>query len=101
LKTTSPASKRHGLPLPEFNQQVAGHEVDAVYRDQKLVIELDSRQFHGTPRAFEQDRDRDADLLDAGFSALRITDRRLKEEQAKEARRLKTILRSRSSSGAL
>ena len=49
----------------------------------------------------EQDRDRDADLLNAGFSALRITDQRLKQEQAREARRLKTILRSRSSSVAL
>jgi hypothetical protein len=35
--------KRHRLPLPEFNQRIAGHEVDAVYRQQKLIIELDSR----------------------------------------------------------
>lgn len=85
--------KRHHLPLPELNQQIAGHEVDAVYRRQKLVIELDSRQFHTTPRAFEQDRDRDADLLNAGFSTLRVTDHRLKQHAAKEARRLKEILR--------
>jgi very-short-patch-repair endonuclease len=87
--------KRHRLPLPEFNQQIAGHEVDAVYRDQKLVIELDSRQFHSTPRAFEKDRDRDADLLNAQFSTLRVTDERLKEQQDKEARRLRQILRGR------
>ena len=87
--------KRHRLPLPEFNQHIAGHEVDAVYREQKLVIELDSRQFHTTTRAFEEDRDRDADILSAGFSTLRITDHRLKTHQAKEARRLNTILRSR------
>ena len=88
--------KRHHLPLPELNQRIAGHEVDAVYRQHKLVIELDSRQFHTTPTAFEQDRDRDADLLNAGFSTLRITDHRLKHQQAKEAQRLKDILRSRS-----
>jgi hypothetical protein len=41
--------KRHQLPLPELNQTIAGHEVDAVYRQQRLVIELDSRQFHTTP----------------------------------------------------
>jgi very-short-patch-repair endonuclease len=87
--------KRHRLPLPEFNQRVAGHEVDAVYRAQKLVIELDSRQFHTTPSAFEQDRDRDADLLNAGFSTLRITDHRLKHHPTKEAQRLDEILRSR------
>ena len=88
--------KRHRLPLPEFNQQIAGHEVDAVYRQQRLVIELDSRQFHTTLRAFEQDRDRDADLLSAGFSTLRITDHRLKQHATKEAQRLKETLRSRS-----
>jgi hypothetical protein len=49
----------------------------------------------GASRAFEQDRD--ADLLNAGFSTLRITNRRLKEQQAREARRLEDILRSRSS----
>jgi very-short-patch-repair endonuclease len=89
--------KRHRLPLPEFNQRIAGHEVDAVYREQRLVIELDSRQFHTTPRAFEQDRDRDADLLNAGFSTLRITDQRLKLHATNEAKRLNEILRSRSS----
>ena len=89
--------KRHRLPLPEFNQTIAGHEVDAVYRDHHLVIELDSRQFHTTTRAFEQDRDRDADLLNAGFPTLRITDQRLKHHATTEAQRLKQILRSRSS----
>ena len=34
--------KRHKLPLPERNQIIAGHEVDAVYRDQRTIIELDS-----------------------------------------------------------
>jgi very-short-patch-repair endonuclease len=87
--------KRHHLPLPERNQHLAGHEVDAVYRAHHLVIELDSRQFHTNPRAFEQDRDRDADLLNAGFSTLRITDHRLRHHPTKEAQRLEHILRSR------
>jgi very-short-patch-repair endonuclease len=88
--------RRHRLPLPERNQQIAGHEVDAIYRTHHLVIELDSRQFHTTPHAFEQDRDRDADLLNAGFSTLRITDHRLKHHPTTEAQRLRDILRSRS-----
>ncbi len=88
--------KRHRLPIPERNQTIAGHEVDAVYRAHHLVVELDSRQFHTTPRAFEQDRDRDADLLNEGFSTLRITDHRLKQHATHEAQRLGEILRSRS-----
>ena len=85
--------KRHRLPIPELNQTIAGHEVDAVYREQKLVIELDSRQFHTTPHAFENDRDRDADLLNAGYATLRITNQRLKLHATKEAQRLREILR--------
>jgi very-short-patch-repair endonuclease len=84
--------KRHKLPLPERNQTIAGHEVDAVYRDHHLVIELDSRQFHATPQAFEQDRDRDADLLNAGFPTIRITHHRLTHHAAHEAARLGQIL---------
>ena len=87
--------KRHRLPLPERNQTIAGHEVDAVYREHHLVIELDSRQFHATPRAFEQDRDRDADLLKAGFPTIRITHHRLKHHAIEEARRLGDILQGR------
>ena len=66
--------------------------VDAVYRAHRLVIELDSRQFHATTRAFERDRDRDADLLNAGFSTLRITNHRLKHHPTKEAKRFREIL---------
>ncbi len=84
--------KRHHLPLPARNQTIAGHEVDAVYRAHKLIIELDSRQFHTTANAFEHDRDRDADLLNAGFSTLRITNQRLKHHATKEAKRLRSIL---------
>ena len=83
--------KRHKLPLPERNQLIAGHEVDAVYREQKLVIELDSRQFHSTAHAFENDRDRDADLLNAGFPTLRITDQRLKHHATTEAQEIKEV----------
>jgi very-short-patch-repair endonuclease len=84
--------KRHHLPLPERNQTIAGHEVDAVYRQHRLVIELDSRRFHATPHAFEKDRDRDADLLNAGFPTIRITHHRLKHHAAHEAARLGQIL---------
>jgi hypothetical protein len=58
---------RHGLAAPEVNQVVAGHEVDMLWRAQRLVVELDSRTHH--EHRFEEDRDRDADLLTAGFPA--------------------------------
>jgi very-short-patch-repair endonuclease len=84
--------KRHGLPMPELNQHIAGHEVDAVWRTHNLVAELDSRTFHTTIHAFERDRDKDADLLQAGFSTIRITHRRLTHDDLKEAQRLRAVL---------
>jgi len=79
---------RHDLSQPELNQRIAGYEVDAVWRDKRLVVELDGYAYHATPQAFERDRERDATLLAAGFSTLRITHRRLTEREAARLRRL-------------
>jgi predicted transcriptional regulator of viral defense system len=81
---------KHGLPTPEVNQIVAGHEVDMLWREHRIIVELDSRDHH--EHAFEEDRDRDATLLDAGFPVLRITWRRLTGHPAREAARLRSIL---------
>ncbi len=75
---------RHGLPRPEVNQRVAGYEVDMLWRDERLIAELDGRAFH---QDFEADRDRDADLVTAGFRVVRVTHRRLERDERREARR--------------
>jgi hypothetical protein len=62
-----------GIPRPEINVIVEGFEVDAVWRDARLVVELDGRDFHGTAAAFERDRVRDRSLQVAGWSPIRIT----------------------------
>jgi very-short-patch-repair endonuclease len=69
-----------GLPAPHTNAKIAGLEVDAVWRDQTLVVEVDGYAFHRTREAFERDRRRDARLLLAGYRVLRITWRRLTQE---------------------
>src|SRR4051812_36360331 len=81
---------RYGLPAPEVNQIVAGFEVDMLWRDQRLIVELDGRDYH--QHRFEADRDRDATLLSAGFPVLRITPKRIRHEPDREAARLKTTL---------
>jgi hypothetical protein len=70
------------LPFPAMNVVVAGLEVDAVWPDQRLVVELDGHAFHRTAAAFERDRERDATLALAGFRVVRITYRRLHSEPA-------------------
>jgi very-short-patch-repair endonuclease len=85
---------RHGLPTPETNQIVAGYEVDVLWREHKLIVELDGRPYH--ENAFEEDRERDATLLDAGLPVLRLTWDRLNNQELREAQRLKQILDQRS-----
>jgi len=62
-----------GLPAPEVNVLVQGHQVDFLWRDQGLVVEVDGFQFHSTREAFERDRRRDAELQRAGLRVLRVT----------------------------
>ena len=81
-----------GLPRPAFNLWVAGHEVDAVWPDRRLVVEVDSYEFHRTRAAFERDRKRDADLQVAGYRVLRVTYRRLVHEPAAVAESIRSLL---------
>lgn len=85
----------HGLPKPVINTFVAGHEVDALFPDERVIVELDSWEFHSDRGAFESDRDRDADTLAAGHVTVRITWGRMKRQPAREADRLTAILQSR------
>jgi very-short-patch-repair endonuclease len=87
-------ARRHGLPTSEMNQIVAGYEVDVLFGEQRLVVELDGREFH--EHTFEEDRERDAVLLNAGFPVLRLTWDRFNRQEQREAQRLKHILDQRS-----
>jgi very-short-patch-repair endonuclease len=81
---------RHGLPRPEVNQRVAGYEVDMLWREARLIVELDGHRYHRT--RFEQDRERDAELIAAGYRVMRVTWRRVVESPAREAARLARML---------
>jgi very-short-patch-repair endonuclease len=72
--------KQAGLPAPSVNTLIAGHLVDASWPRWRLVVELDSRTYHSSPRAFEQDRLRDTDLQKHGWRVMRVTRRRLTSE---------------------
>jgi very-short-patch-repair endonuclease len=71
-----------GLPEPQFNVVVAGLSVDVFWPQWRLVVELDSRRYHSSPSAFENDRIRDATLQKAGFRVLRVTWKRLEHDPA-------------------
>jgi very-short-patch-repair endonuclease len=81
--------EEHGLSKPELNSRVKGYEVDALWRDQKLIVELDSYSFHRHRAAFEDDRRKDGTLQLAGYIVLRITWRRVESEPEEVARLLR------------
>jgi Transcriptional regulator, AbiEi antitoxin len=90
--------RRFGLPEPETNVWVAGREVDAWFPNERLIVELDGREFHSDPDRFEGDRDGDVTALTFGIPTVRITDARMTETPEREARRLLTILDTRRDS---
>ena len=69
----------HRFPTPLTNTLIEGIEVDAVWPDRRLIVELDSYEFHRTRQAFENDRRRDRRLTAAGWRVMRVTWRDLDE----------------------
>jgi very-short-patch-repair endonuclease len=69
-----------GLPQPKTNRRLGPYEVDFLWPDERVVLEVDSYGFHGDRRAFERDRRKTMVLEDAGYHVIRITRRQLLEE---------------------
>jgi very-short-patch-repair endonuclease len=68
------------LPDYEANAIVDGECVDALWRKERVIVELDGFAFHKSRARFEADRRRDAKLMVAGYRVLRITQQRLQNE---------------------
>lgn len=84
-----------GLPRPSTNVRIADFEVDVLWRDQRLIVEVDGFAFHGTRAAFERDRARDARLQALGFRVVRVTWRQLVHERERVAATLAGALAAR------
>lgn len=66
-----------GIPMPRFEVHLGDDDligrVDCTWAEARLVVELDSRRFHGTTAARERDRRRDNRLVAAGWRVIRVT----------------------------
>jgi hypothetical protein len=87
--------ERFDLPTPLTCVMVLGHEVDVLFPAERVIVEIDSWEFHRFRSNFEGDRDRDADHLAGGYVTVRLTDERMKQTPEQEASRLHAILRDR------
>jgi very-short-patch-repair endonuclease len=88
-------ARRYGLPALVTNTLVHGHEVDVLFPRERVIVEIDTWPTHGLRSSFEGDRERDADLLAAGYPTVRVTEERLDQSPDVEARRLHAILHAR------
>lgn len=65
--------RSHGLPLPEVNVTIEGRERDFVWREQRLVVEVDGYAFHSSKAAIARDKRRDRELTAALWRPARFT----------------------------
>ena len=70
-------------------------EADCIWREQRLIVELDGHATHSTRSAFESDRARDRALIAAGWRVMRITWRQLHDEPQALTRDLRASLMAR------
>ena len=65
---------------------------DCMWPEQRLIVELDSREVHDTDRSFQGDRRRDRILLAEGWRSARITWAQLRDEPEEVAADLRRLL---------
>ncbi len=64
---------RHRIERPAVNTPLGRYRPDFRWPDHRLIVETDGKQDHLTDHAFEEDRERDAEHLLAGWRTLRFT----------------------------
>jgi hypothetical protein len=83
---------KYDLPTPEINIDRKAGRADVYFREHGLIVELDGWDFHNDRRAFEADRERDAENLRIGVPTMRLTRERFDNTPDREAARLHEIL---------
>ena len=82
-----------GLPEPETNVRLNGYEVDFLWREQRLIVEIDGYVYHSSRSAFERDRAKDGTMAATGYLVLRFTWLQMEREPYVVVARLAHVLR--------
>jgi very-short-patch-repair endonuclease len=91
---------RHRLPRPQTQQ---GHSprIDFLWPNQRVVVEADSWQAHGTRHAFQRDRTTTNHLQLAGYTVLRFTEHDLTDRPRAVASQIRQALDARHRSSGV
>jgi len=85
-----------GLPPPQTNVLVDGetatHEVDALWPEHRLAVQLAGWEFHHTRRDREHDAESDTDLELTGLRVMRLTWDDVTTREARTVRRLEPLV---------
>ena len=76
---------RYAIPRPLVNSIQEGIEVDFCWPAQRLIVETDGHEHHGTRAGFERDRARDALLTARHWRVMRFTEPRVRDDAAEVA----------------
>jgi len=82
-----------GLPRPLLNAPAAGFEVDALWRAERVVVELDGWTDHKEREAAARDRDKTNRLQVAGYVVLRFMHGDLVRRPAEVAAAIRALVR--------
>jgi hypothetical protein len=82
----------HGIPRPDANVWRQGFCVDLLWHEPRVVVELDSFEFHRTPATFRTDHARDNDLLDSGYQVRRFTWHDVRHDAERTAARIAALV---------
>lgn len=103
-RTRSPAERamlrllrRAGITGYEANARVHGYEVDLLWREERLAVEIDGYEAHSGRVAFERDRLKVATLAAHGLTVIPITGRQVRDDPVGVTRRLRRVLAERPS----
>ena len=89
-------ARRARLPSPLFNTPLKLGprfiEPDCMWPEQRVIVEVDGWETHGTRDSFESDRARDRALTATGWRVIRVTWRQLRDEPERIARDVRALL---------
>jgi hypothetical protein len=85
--------ERRRIPLPEPNPRIRRYRPDMLWREARLIVELDGRGAHSTPAQLAADARRQAALEAMGFTVIRFGWRDVEVDEARVVAEVRRWLR--------